>query len=195
MTGFGGEGPRPQGLDGKEFPDFAAMVTEQRRHASMIDVTPMAQSAVEYVELRQAQDECDQFTRLASAAQGEFTECFMTAASPGIIATTMMNAHYDTHADYLDALAEGMRHEYELIHSKGLLLQLDCPDLAMERTRFFQDLSLPEFQEKVALHVDAINRALVNIPPDRVRLHVCWGNTNGPHIHDVPLADHLTFAL
>jgi 5-methyltetrahydropteroyltriglutamate--homocysteine methyltransferase len=85
------------------------------------------------------------------------------------------------------ALAVQMRKEYEFIHSRGLLLQLDCPDLAMERTRLFQNESLERFQEIVAMHIDAINVAIAHIPPERIRLHVCWGNNDGPHIYDVPL--------
>lgn len=111
----------------------------------------------------------------------------MTAASPGIIATTMLNAYYDSHERYVFALATQMQREYELIHSRGLLLQLDCPDLAMERVRLFRDDPLERFQQAVATHIEAINRATVNIPADRIRLHVCWGNYDGPHTHDVPL--------
>ena len=105
----------------------------------------------------------------------------MTAASPGIITLTMKNAHYPAYEDYVFAAAEEMRKEYELIVSKGLVLQLDCPDLAMERHITYQDDPVEVFQEVVELHIEAINRALVNIPRDRVRLHVCWGNSEGPH--------------
>jgi 5-methyltetrahydropteroyltriglutamate--homocysteine methyltransferase len=111
----------------------------------------------------------------------------MTAASPGIVATTLLNAHYDSHETYVNAIAREMRKEYEHIHSKGLLLQLDCPDLAMERSRFFQDESLDGFLDAVALHIDAINEAVAGLPRDRIRLHLCWGNYDGPHTHDVPL--------
>jgi 5-methyltetrahydropteroyltriglutamate--homocysteine methyltransferase len=111
----------------------------------------------------------------------------MTAASPGIIATTMLNAYYDSHERYVMALAAQMRKEYELIHARGLLLQLDCPDLAMERVRLFQNEPLQRFQQIVATHIDAINLAVANIPPERIRLHVCWGNNDGPHVYDVPL--------
>jgi 5-methyltetrahydropteroyltriglutamate--homocysteine methyltransferase len=125
--------------------------------------------------------------RFLKALPRPFAESFMTAASPGIIATTMLNAYYDSHERYVFALAAQMRQEYELIHSRGLLLQLDCPDLAMERTRLFQHESLERFQEIVATHIDAINLAVANIPPERIRLHVCWGNNDSPHIYDVPL--------
>ena len=115
----------------------------------------------------------------------------MTAASPGIIATTMLNAHYDSHERYVMAIAEQMKKEYEYIYAQGLLLQLDAPDLAMERTFLFQDLSIAEFQKIIETHIEAVNIATENIPADRIRLHICWGNYDGPHNHDVPLVDIL----
>jgi 5-methyltetrahydropteroyltriglutamate--homocysteine methyltransferase len=99
----------------------------------------------------------------------------------------MLDAFYGSHERYIKALAREMRKEYELIVARGFVLQLDCPDLAMERTRFFQDESLDGFLAAVALHIDAINEAIATIPRDRVRLHLCWGNYDGPHTHDVPL--------
>ena len=187
MEGFGGESPRPLSLDAEEFPDHASILNEQRRHSSRVNVTHRVEAEVRYVDLTEAEEECDQFIEISDKADGDFVERFMTAASPGIVATTMMNHYYDTHQAYIDALAHGMQLEYELIHSRGLLLQIDCPDLAMERTRFFKDKSVSEFQDMVHMHIDAINRAVANIPSDRIRLHVCWGNTNSPHIHDIPL--------
>jgi 5-methyltetrahydropteroyltriglutamate--homocysteine methyltransferase len=187
MRGFGGSGQRPPARDLMDFPDYAAMLEFRRRGAARITHTPQALAAVEYTGLDAASRECDLFLRCASALARPFSEYFMTAASPGIIATTMLNAYYDSHQRYVFALAEQMRQEYELIHSRGFLLQLDCPDLAMERTRLFQQEPLERFQEIVALHIDAINMAVANIPPERIRLHVCWGNNDGPHIYDVPL--------
>ena len=189
MSGFGGESARPTAIDAQEFPDWAERRQAQRRHASKIDNAPQAIGDVTYTGFDATATECDTFLRWSEAVP--FTERFMTAASPGIIATTMLNAHYDTYEAYVYALGKQMQHEYELIHSRGLLLQIDCPDLAMERSRFFQELSPSQFQDRVALHIDAINQAVVNIPPDRMRLHVCWGNHDGPHRHDVPLADIL----
>jgi 5-methyltetrahydropteroyltriglutamate--homocysteine methyltransferase len=187
MRGFGGEGRRPQARDLSDFPDYAAMLEFRRREAGRITNTPQAVADVKYTDLSEAAKECDLFLRCTEMLPQPFTECFMTAASPGIIATTMLNAHYDTYERYVFALAAQMRKEYELIHSRGLLLQLDCPDLAMERTRLFQNESLERFQEIIATHVDAINLAVANIPPERIRLHVCWGNNDGPHVYDVPL--------
>ena len=187
MEGFGGESSRPLSLDAEEFPDHASILNEQRRNSSRVNVTHRVEAEVRYVDLTEAKDECDQFIEITDKADGDFVERFMTAASPGIVATTMMNHYYDTHQAYIDALAHGMQLEYELIHSRGLLLQIDCPDLAMERTRFFKNKSVSEFQDMVRMHIDAINRSVTNIPPNQIRLHVCWGNTNSPHIHDIPL--------
>ncbi|HXH14264.1 MAG TPA: cobalamin-independent methionine synthase II family protein [Alphaproteobacteria bacterium] len=187
MRGFGGEGRRPPARDLIDFPDYAAMLEARRRSAARITVTPQAVAEVEYVNLEEAEQECEQFLRCADALSRPFTERFMTAASPGIIATTMLNAHYDSHERYVYALAAQMQKEYELIHAHGLLLQLDCPDLAMERVRLFQQEPLERFQQIVATHIEAINRAVANIPPERIRLHVCWGNNDAPHVHDVPL--------
>jgi 5-methyltetrahydropteroyltriglutamate--homocysteine methyltransferase len=170
-----------------DFPDYAAMLEARRRLAGRITTTPQAVAEVEYANLGTADQECEQFLRCAQTLPRPFAEGFMTAASPGIIATTMLNAHYDSHERYVYALATQMQQEYELIHSRGLLLQLDCPDLAMERVRLFQHEPLERFQQIVAAHIDAINRAVVNIPPERIRLHVCWGNNDGPHVYDVPL--------
>jgi 5-methyltetrahydropteroyltriglutamate--homocysteine methyltransferase len=187
MRGFGGEGRRPPARDLTDFPDYAAILEFRRRAAGRITNTPQAVADVEYADLSEAAKECDLFLRSTEALPQPFTECFMTAASPGIIATTMLNAFYDSYERYVFALAAQMRKEYELIHSRGLLLQLDCPDLAMERTRLFQHESLERFQEIITMHIEAINLAIGNIPPERIRLHVCWGNNDGPHIYDVPL--------
>jgi 5-methyltetrahydropteroyltriglutamate--homocysteine methyltransferase len=111
----------------------------------------------------------------------------MTAPSPGIIASTMLNAYYATHEAYLAAIAREMRNEYLAIHQAGLILQIDAPDLAMDRTLFYRDRSDAEFVRAVELHVAMINSAIAGIPRERVRLHVCYGNWEGPHIHDVAL--------
>jgi len=188
MQGFGGESVRPRPRDFTDFPDYAAMLQLRRRQAARIFNAPQAIAEVQYTDLRAAEQECEIFLRCTQALPQQFSECFMTAASPGIIATTLMNAYYDSHERYVFALARQMQKEYELIHARGLLLQIDCPDLAMERTYFFQHESLSYFQQMVEMHIAAINLALENIPAERVRLHVCWGNYDGPHVHDVPLA-------
>jgi len=187
MTGFGGESKRRLSRDIAEHPDYAARLARQRAGAARISDAPQAVAEVAYTDLSEAEAECAMFQRCAAAASGGFAEAFMTAASPGVIATIMLDAHYGSHERYIRALAREMRKEYELIVARGFVLQLDCPDLAMERTRFFQDESQERFVQAVALHVDAINEAVANIPPDRIRLHLCWGNYDGPHTHDVPL--------
>jgi 5-methyltetrahydropteroyltriglutamate--homocysteine methyltransferase len=112
----------------------------------------------------------------------------MTAPSPGIISSTMLNAYYDSHDSYLKAIAREMKNEYQAIHKAGLILQIDAPDLAMDRTMMYRDLTDAQFVKAVERHVAAINDGIAGIPRERVRLHVCYGNWEGPHIHDVPLA-------
>jgi 5-methyltetrahydropteroyltriglutamate--homocysteine methyltransferase len=187
MRGFGGASRRLPARDLIDFPDYADMLARRRKDAARIADAPQAVAEVEYADLRPAAEECDGFLRETDGRAPGFTERFMTAASPGVIATILLSAHYRSHEDYIRALAREMRKEYELIHSRGLLLQVDCPDLAMERVRFFQNDSLEAFQQAVALHVEAINQATAGIPADRIRLHVCWGNYDGPHTHDVAL--------
>src|SRR5437867_11775909 len=186
MSGFGGESKRRLSRDQIEHPDYAARLGRQRAGAARISDAPQAVAEVAYTDLSEAVAECELFQRGAGGGKG-FAEPFMTAASPGVIATIMLDNYYGSHERYVRALAREMRKEYELIVSRGFVLQLDCPDLAMERARFFQDEPLDRFLAAVTLHVDAINDAVKNIPADRVRLHLCWGNYDGPHTYDVPL--------
>jgi 5-methyltetrahydropteroyltriglutamate--homocysteine methyltransferase len=187
MRGFGGESKRRLARDLLDFPDYATLLESRRRSAARITNAPQAIAEIEYTDLSEARRECEVFQAVTAAHRQRFGEHFMTAVSPGTAATILLNAHYDSHERYIAALARELRKEYELIHAQGLVLQLDCPDLAMERPRFFQDESLARFQEIAGMHVDAINRAIEGIPRERVRLHVCWGNYDGPHTHDVPL--------
>jgi len=187
MQGFGGASARPTSMDVRAFPDYGAMLRARRSQTTKIDNAPQALAEVHYADLNEAAQECDLFQHCLAEQSQSFVEPFMTAASPGIIATTLLNAYYDSYEHYVMALARQMQREYEFIYSRGLILQLDCPDLAMERTRYFQHDSLERFQEIVALHIDALNLAIANIPPEHIRLHVCWGNYDGPHVHDVPL--------
>ena len=187
MRGFGGESRRPLARDLIEFPDYEAMLARRRAGSARIGNAPQAIAEIEYADLDEAARECDLFARACESARARFTDRFMTAASPGTIATILLDAHYGRHENYIAALSREMKKEYALIHARGFLLQVDCPDLAMERARFFQDLPLERFVDVVGQHVDAVNRAIDGIPPERVRLHVCWGNYDGPHTHDVPL--------
>jgi 5-methyltetrahydropteroyltriglutamate--homocysteine methyltransferase len=147
---------------------------------------PEAQAELHYLDTAAIQRETERLRRTVKEA-GAFAECFMTAPSPGIISTTMLNAFYDSQQAYLAALAREMTNEYLAIHQAGFVLQLDAPDLAMDRSMFYRDLSDSEFVKAAEMHVAALNQAIEGIPRDRVRLHCCWGNWDGPHIHDVPL--------
>ncbi len=187
MRGFGGASKRRMSRDMAEHPDYMARLARQRSGAARINDAPQAVAEVAYTDLGEATAECELFQRATPGEGKGFAEPFMTAASPGVIATIMLDAYYGSHERYIRALAREMRKEYELIVAHGFVLQLDCPDLAMERVRFFQDEPLDRFLDAVALHIDAINEAVTAIPRDRVRLHVCWGNYDGPHTHDVAL--------
>ena len=187
MRGFGGTSRRELAQDLIDFPDYAELLARRRRDAARIADAPQAIAEIEYADLGPAVREIEQFVAETDGRPRRFAERFMTAASPGVIATILLSAHYGSHEQYITALAREMRKEYELIHARGLVLQLDCPDLAMERARFFRRDSLERFLQMVELHVEAINRAIAAIPPDRIRLHLCWGNYDGPHTHDVPL--------
>jgi 5-methyltetrahydropteroyltriglutamate--homocysteine methyltransferase len=191
MRGFGGESKRPIPQDMREFPSYAQLLQSRNRGGAKIFNAPQAVAEVRYEDLSGVQQECALFRRCTDQAPQRFTEQFMTAAAPGIVCTTMLNAYYDSYERYVFAVAEQMSKEYEYIYAQGIVLQLDAPDLAMERTFLFQDKSLREFQQIVEVHIAALNAALKNIPPERVRLHVCWGNYDGPHNHDVALEDIL----
>src|SRR5712691_6321897 len=114
---------------------------------------------------------------------------FLSAASPGVISLFFRNDHYPSHEAYLFAIADAMRREYETVAAAGIVLQIDCPDLAMGRHIQYADLSLAEFRKRARVHVEALNHAVASIPPEQLRMHVCWGNYEGPHHCDVPLAD------
>ncbi len=114
---------------------------------------------------------------------------FMSAASPGVVSLFFRNDHYKDFETYIYAIADAMRHEYETVANAGFVLQIDCPDLGMGRHIQYADLSLAEFRKRAALHVEALNHAVANIPAEQLRLHMCWGNYEGPHHRDVPFAD------
>jgi hypothetical protein len=156
---------------------------------------PKAIGEVRYRDRAPVERECADFLRIAADFKSGFAEAFMTAPSPGIIAAAMLNEHYPSQEAYVMALADALRVEYEAIVAQRMILQIDAPDLAMERHVSYADRPLKEFQEFVELIVARIYRALEKIPCDRVRLHVCWGNYEGPHDHDVALADILPILL
>lgn len=184
MCGFGGESKRPPARDQVEFPSYYRQLAARFPHSARVTNAPAALSAVEYVDATPIRQDAERLRKLGTG----FRETFMTAPSPGIVATTMINQHYESHEAYLMALAAALAHEYRAIHEAGHVLQIDSPDLAMERHRFFGHLDEPAFLKQLELHVAAINAGIAGIPRDRVRLHVCWGNNDGPHIYDIAMA-------
>jgi 5-methyltetrahydropteroyltriglutamate--homocysteine methyltransferase len=183
MCGFGGESKRPPARDQLEFPSYVRQMTARFPHSARVSNAPAALAEVRYVNSAPIQEDAARLKRMGTG----FSECFMTAPSPGIIATTMLNQHYDSHEAYMMALAKAVSNEYRAIHDAGLILQIDSPDLAMERHRFFGHLDDAAFLKQLELHIAAINSAIGDIPRDRVRLHVCWGNNDGPHIYDIAM--------
>ena len=185
MSGFGGVSKRRRGREFEEFPELVASLLRRFPHVSKQQNAPECQSELKYRDIKPLESEIARFKRIA---EGKFVEQFMTAPSPGIISSTMLDAYYGSQDKYLSAIAREMRNEYQAIHRAGLILQVDAPDLAMDRTMMYRDLSDGDFVKAVQRHVAAINEGIAGIPRDRVRLHVCYGNWEGPHIHDVPLA-------
>ena len=192
LTGFEGERAvrtRPR-LDDADFPEFAATQT----HLSSRNMPqPACTGPISWKDWAAAQRDIDTFKQVAASLPVE--EVFMTAASPGVIANFLPNEYYPTEEAYLYGLAEVMKDEYNAIVNAGLILQIDCPDLAMTRVSQFSHLSMNEFKKVVELHVEVINYALAGIDPERMRLHLCWGNTEGPHHHDIPLKEIVDLAL
>jgi len=184
MEGFGGVSNRRRGKEFDDFPELVANLQRRFPHMSKQTNAPQCQSELKYRDIKPLQDEIARFKKIAGS---RFSECFMTAASPGIISSTMLDAYYGSQDKYLSALSREMKHEYQEIHKAGLLLQIDAPDLAMDRTMMYRDLSDSQFIGAVERHIQAINEGIEGIPADRVRLHVCYGNWEGPHIHDIPL--------
>jgi 5-methyltetrahydropteroyltriglutamate--homocysteine methyltransferase len=188
MSGFAGVSKRKVGKDFQEVPELIDQFLRRFPKRSKISNAPQAVAEVRYLDTKDIKAEIDRFSTCLAKTGAPFAETFATAPSPGIVATTMVNAHYKSHEDYLMALAREMRPEYLAIHEKGLILQVDAPDLAMERTMTFQDQTDAQFVMTCELHMAALNKAIEGIPPDRVRLHCCWGNWEGPHVHDIELA-------
>jgi len=186
MSGFAGESKRRRGRDFEEFPALVDDLMRRFPKRSRMQNAPEAQAELHYLDSSAITSEIERFQN-ATRDSGAFQESFMTAPSPGIISTTMLNAFYDSQRSYLTALAREMRNEYLAIHRAGLLLQIDAPDLAMDRSMFYRDLPDAEFVKAAEMHVAALNEAIEGIPGDRVRLHCCWGNWNGPHLYDVAL--------
>jgi 5-methyltetrahydropteroyltriglutamate--homocysteine methyltransferase len=186
MSGFAGESRRRRGREFEEFPELVSYLLRRFPHTSRQQNAPECRGELRYLDIAPLQAEIARFKGIAAGA-GAFAECFMTAPSPGIISSTMLNAHYPSHQAYLDAIAREMKNEYQAIHRAGLILQIDAPDLAMDRTMMFRDLSDSEFVGACERGVAAINAGIDGIPREAVRLHICYGNWEGPHLHDIAL--------
>jgi 5-methyltetrahydropteroyltriglutamate--homocysteine methyltransferase len=194
LTGLGGTWQRPSRADVDRYPEFKKRWLEQMSSTSRVSPNeglPMAIGEVHYIDPAIIDAECRDFRDVLAENPNVFVETFMNAPSPGIVAAAIKNESYDTDLKYLEALAEALRVEYETIVRSGFVLQIDAPDLALERHISYKDKPLSKFIEFVENVVAVINAALKNITPDRVRLHICWGNSESPHDSDVPLEDIL----
>jgi 5-methyltetrahydropteroyltriglutamate--homocysteine methyltransferase len=188
LTGFSGRSQRPLMRDLAEAPGFLELALPHYQRTSVSLMTaPQAVAAVRYADRAPLDADLARFAHLLEARPPAFVETFWTVPSPGIVACAMENRYYPSLEEYVDALAEALRTEYEAVVAAGHVLQIDAPDLAMERHTRFSEQPLAEFLAFVEHVVEALRRALARVPPDRVRLHVCWGNYEGPHVHDVAL--------
>jgi len=199
MSGFGGESRRRPTLDAIKYPGFADFMKRQigiSDELARVWNAPQAVGKLKYdPTLSEAKAESAAYKASLKRTGAKFVESFMSAAAPGIVSTTMLlspdNTAYKTEADYVMGIARELKTEYDYIVSQGYILQLDAPDLAMERVIMFGERPLSVFLDRVALHIEAINVAIADIPRDKVRLHVCWGNWNGPHQDDVEMEELL----
>jgi 5-methyltetrahydropteroyltriglutamate--homocysteine methyltransferase len=185
LAGFGGTGNTFVYRDLVDFPNLAKRVFGDPGRSRR--KTPGCNAPISVRDAQAARDDADNLKVAFGKVKAQ--EMFMSAASPGVIGLFFRNDHYPGQEEYLYAIADAMRHEYETIAKAGIILQIDCPDLAMGRHIQYADLSLEAFRKKARLHIEALNHALANIPPERLRMHLCWGNYEGPHHCDVPLAD------
>jgi 5-methyltetrahydropteroyltriglutamate--homocysteine methyltransferase len=188
LTGFDGEKDVPMRADWADFPEAA-----ERLGRSSAVARPSCNGPIDWKDRTAVQKDV---ANLRAALDGvQPAEAFMTAASPGVIAHFLRNEHYPSRDAYLARLVDVMKEEYDAIHRAGFVLQIDCPDLAMGRHLAFPDLSNAEFLKIAEANVEALNHALRDIPADRLRLHLCWGNYEGPHHRDIPLREILRVAL
>jgi 5-methyltetrahydropteroyltriglutamate--homocysteine methyltransferase len=191
ITGFAGDSPRTPPKDLEDFPGFL-----KRQAGSGGTPTYRRPCCVGAIAVKSMEPLTTDVRNFRAALDGvDVAEGFMNAASPGVIALFQPNTYYESHRAYLEALAAAMQPEYEAIVAAGLILQIDSPDLGLGRHMMFKDKSEAEYVNLANLHVDVLNHALRNIPADRMRLHVCWGNYEGPHHHDAPLDVVLPIAL
>jgi 5-methyltetrahydropteroyltriglutamate--homocysteine methyltransferase len=184
LSGFSGHEPAKPRLDTGPHPNFVAA------YARMTGDNPARRAiCTGPVAVKDREPLARDLANLKEALAGvPHVEAFMTAASPGLVPVFQTNRYYPSHEAYVEAVAAAMQEEYEAIVGAGFVLQLDCPDLAMARHTSFQDLSEAEFLKRAAFHVEVLNHATRNIPADRMRIHICWGNYEGPHDHDIDFA-------
>jgi len=185
LSGFGGTGNTFVYQDLAAFPSLAKRVFGDPGRSRR--KTPACNAAIGVRDPAAAQVDVDHLK--AALASRNARDAFLTAASPGVVSLFFRNEHYPSEEAYVFAIAEAMRAEYETIAKAGIVLQIDCPDLGMGRHIQYADLSLPEWRKKAQMHVEALNHAVANIAPEQLRMHLCWGNYEGPHHCDVPLAD------
>lgn len=188
MSGFGGTSRRPAFADMVRYPGWLKLKLPDYQSGVSLAAAPQAQGAVTYVNREPLDAELAEFAEQLVARHNPFVETFVTAPSPGIIAAAMEDTFYGSLDAYIEALGLALKTEYDAIHTAGHVLQLDCPDLAMERHTYFAARSDAEFVAFVDRVIETIGTALADVPKDRVRMHVCWGNYNGPHDADVPLS-------
>jgi 5-methyltetrahydropteroyltriglutamate--homocysteine methyltransferase len=191
LAGFGGSGNTFVYQDLSGFPNLAKRVFGDPGRSRR--KTPACNAAIGVRDPQAAQADVEHLQ--AALAGVKVEDAFLTAASPGVVSLFFRNEHYATEEAYIYAIADAMRQEYETIAKAGLVLQIDCPDLGMGRHIQHADLSLPEWRKKAQLHVEALNHAVANIPSEQLRMHLCWGNYEGPHHCDVPLEDVLDIVL
>ncbi len=192
LSGLGGTWKRRQRADVERYPIFKQQLFDTLTGKEAVDDIAgltCARGEIRYLDAGPVAAECTDFRAVLEESKAPFAETFLTAPSPGMVSAIVLNEHYPSEETFLDALGEALRVEYETIIAGGFLLQLDCPDLARERHNTYQDRPLDEFLAFGNRVIDAINRALRNIPRERVRMHVCWGNYEGPHDCDVALED------
>ena len=187
MSGFGGASNRPPFQDMVDYPSWMELKLSGYLDGVSLVSAPQAQGKISYANKAPLEKEIDEFRDFLDKHNNPFVETFMTAPSPGIIAAAMEDTFYGDMDAYIEALAMALKTEYNAIHTAGHILQLDCPDLAMEKHVYFAESSDKEFIDFINKVIKAIDTALTDIPRESVRMHVCWGNYNGPHDSDIPL--------
>ena len=193
LSGFTGHHPRPPHLDLAPYPEFREALGRMLGKQSFKRAACVG--PVELVDRAAVKTDIANLNAALTAHDGAITEAFMNAASPGVISAFQSNRYYASHDEYVDAIAAAMKPEYDAIVAAGFVLQLDCPDLAMARHTGFQELGEEEFLARAEYQMEALNHAVRDIPAGRMRMHICWGNYEGPHDHDIPLERILAIVL